>query len=175
MVKRFKKSKISHLVFKKYKVFRYRFRNHIDTYSEAHCSLMDSIDKIYSNNKFTYEDYVLRRIDLTIKKSSIKEAFMTIFVGAVVNIIITLVFSQTEQIKQGITNLSIQGLLYILIYFFAIIGLYLLSINIYEFTLTSYQDYFNTKNYELSIIENKLNELDENHRQEKEKKQGVKK
>ena len=39
----------------------------------------------------------------------------------------------------------------------------------------TYPDYFNTKDYELSIIENKLNELDEKHRQEKEKKQGVKK
>ena len=55
-----------------------------------------------------------------------------------------------------------------------IIFLYLISKKIYEFILVSYQDYFNTKDYELSIIENKLNELDEKHRQEKKKKQGVK-
>lgn len=178
MFKRFKKSKkskISHLVLEKYSDLGDKTKKDLIDYGEAHYLLMDSIDEIYSNNKFTYEDYVLRRSDLTIKKSSIKEAFMTIFVSAVVNIIITFAFSQIEQINKEINDLSIQGLSYISIYFLVTIGLYIISIKIYEFTLTSYQDYFNTKDYELSIIENKLNELYEKHRQEKEKKQGVKK
>ncbi|MCI5656541.1 MAG: hypothetical protein SOT80_09995 [Candidatus Pseudoruminococcus sp.] len=172
--KKSKKSKISHLVLKKYKVFKYRFRNHMDTYDEAHYSLMDSIDEIYSNNKFTYEDYVLRRIDLTIKKSSIKEAIITIAVSALVSIFITSTFNQVEKIKQGENNPLIQSLFILFICFMFIIFLYLISKKIYEFILVSYQDYFNTKDYELSIIENKLNELDEKHRQEKKKKQGVK-
>lgn len=178
MFKRFKKSKkskISSLVLGEYDMIKGRIEKNLTTYDKSHYLLMDSIDEIYSNNKFTYEDYVLRRSDLTIKKSSIKEAFMTIFVSAVVNIIITFAFSQIEQINKEINDLSIQGLSYISIYFLVTIGLYIISIKIYEFTLTSYQDYFNTKDYELSIIENKLNELYEKHRQEKEKKQGVKK
>ena len=177
MFKRFKKSKkskISSLVLGEYNMIKGRIEKNLTTYDKAHYLLIDRIDEIYSNNEFTYEDYVLRRVDLTIKTSSIKEATMTIAVGALISILITSTFNQVEKIKQEENNLLIQYLFILVICFAFFAFLYIMSKKIYEFILASYQDYLNTKDYELSIIENKLNELDEKHRQEKEKKQGVK-
>lgn len=170
LLKKSKKSKISSLVLHEYNNLK-----DLTNYDKAHYLLMDKIDEIYSNNKFTYEDYVLRRVDLTIKTSSIKEATITIAVGALISILITSTFNQVEKIKQEENNLLIQHLFILVICFAFFAFLYIMSKKIYEFILASYQDYLNTKDYELSIIENKLNELDEKHRQEKEKKQGVKK
>lgn len=170
LLKKSKKSKISSLVLHEYNNLK-----DLTNYDKAHYLLMDKIDEIYSNNKFTYEDYVLRRVDLTIKTSSIKEATITIAVGALISILITSAFNQVEKIKQEENNLLIQYLFILVICFAFFAFLYIMSKKIYEFILASYQDYLNTKDYELSIIENKLNELDEKHRQEKEKKQGVKK
>lgn len=170
LLKKSKKSKISSLVLHEYNNLK-----DLTNYDKAHYLLMDKIDEIYSNNKFTYEDYVLRRVDLTIKTSSIKEATITIAVGALISILITSTFNQVEKIKQEENNLLIQYLFILVICFAFFAFLYIMSKKIYEFILASYQDYLNTKDYELSIIENKLNELDEKHRQEKEKKQGVKK
>ncbi len=177
MFKRFKKSKkskISSLVLGEYNMIKGRIEKNLTTYDKAHYLLIDRIDEIYSNNEFTYEDYVLRRVDLTIKTSSIKEATITIAVGALISILITSTFNQVEKIKQEENNLLIQYLFILVICFAFFAFLYIMSKKIYEFILASYQDYLNTKDYELSIIENKLNELDEKHRQEKEKKQGVK-
>lgn len=170
LLKKSKKPKISSLVLHEYNNLK-----DLTNYDKAHYLLMDKIDEIYSNNKFTYEDYVLRRVDLTIKTSSIKEATITIAVGALISILITSAFNQVEKIKQEENNLLIQYLFILVICFAFFAFLYIMSKKIYEFILASYQDYLNTKDYELSIIENKLNELDEKHRQEKEKKQGVKK
>lgn len=183
MFKRFKKSKkskISHLVLKKYKVFKYRFRNHMDTYDEAHYSLMDSIDEIYSNNKFTYEDYVLRKEKLTTYSVKMEYIYFSIILAIILDFILNGFNEVTQIVDSNIWNVPeiwvkiafiVAFIIFYIVWISGTVFLIIVSKRLLEILN---DDYFNTKDYELSIIENKLNELDEKHRQDKGKKQGVK-
>ncbi len=180
MFKRFKKSKkskISSLVLGEYDMIKGRIEKNLTTYDKAHYLLMDSIDKIYSNNKFTYEDYVLRRSDLTVDRETKISIFSSIILGVCTGVISAYLYDLIK-LKSSSNEIYTIIILSILNFVLAIVLLFSciwIGNELCNYISETYSDYFNTKDYELSIIENKLNELDEKHRQEKEKKQGVKK
>ena len=180
MFKHSKKSKISNLVLKRYKVFKYRVKNHIDTYDEAHYSLMDSIDEIYSNNKFTYEDYLLRKEKLTTYSVKMEYIYFSIILAIILDFILNGFNEVTQIVDSNIWNVPeiwvkiafiVAFIIFYIVWISGTVFLIIVSKRLLEILN---DDYFNTKDYELSIIENKLNELDEKHRQDKGKKQGVK-
>ena len=85
MFKRFKKSKkskISSLVLHEYNNLK-----DLTNYDKAHYLLMDKIDEIYSNNEFTYEDYVLRRNSLTVDRETKISVFSSIILGVCTGVI----------------------------------------------------------------------------------------
>lgn len=176
LLKKSKKSKISSLVLHEYNNLK-----DLTNYDKAHYLLMDKIDEIYSNNNFTYEDYVLRRERLTTYPVKMEFIYFSIILVIILDFILSGFNEVTQIFNSNVWNVSevwikilfiIVCIIFYIVWIGGIVYLVIASKRLLEIIKN---DYFNTKDYELKIIENKLNELDEKHRQEKEKKQGVKK
>lgn len=179
MFKRFKKSKkskISSLVLGEYNMIKGRIEKNLTTYDKAHYLLIDRIDEIYSNNEFTYEDYVLRRNSLTVDRETKISVFSSIILGVCTGVISAYLYDlmKFKNTSNEIYTIIILSILNAVLVIALLLVCIWIGDKLCNHINETYLDYFNTKDYELSIIENKLNELDEKHRQEKEKKQGVK-
>lgn len=123
-------------------------------YLEAHFQLQKSIETIYNSNSFCYQDLVKRKNHLTVFNDNLKNVTISTFTGASVTVFFC--------ILNALSNLF---------YIFAIIGIILsvvaLAILVYRNIDIAYSlaelDKFNTKEFELNIIDNGLENFEKDY------------
>lgn len=151
-----KKDKITKLIIKaSNEIYSNLKENNID-YLQAHLNMKEEIEKIYQQNNFYYQELLERKIFLTKYRNNLNNIFISFAFGVLSSWICSMVTDATKTFQQyqpWIYNL-------IMIIIVLIASYFILRMVFSSAKLFSSDENFNTKDFELNLIEKKLNNLE---------------
>lgn len=151
-------------------------------YENAHNKIKNTIDKIYLNesNIFSYQDYVKRKEFLLEFKPNVQNKYDTVILSIISGFIsskITDFLDENIMLEKysNIISFVINIIMYFIILFFIFYSIVFIILFFSKQKLFSHTDNYNTYDYEIKLLENKLDEYDKKRTQVKVHKKTIKK
>jgi hypothetical protein len=154
-----KKDKITKLIEKSEKSFYDDYKNNNLNFFEAHCKMQDGIEEIYKTNDFYYQELLDRKRFLTSFKSQTISLIIALAFGLLSTWIYELITTLSRMLYSSnpILNLILQIIMLII----TLIIIIMVVRKVFKTAkFISNLDTYNTNDFELLIIEEKLNLLD---------------